>query len=986
MLELAARLRELPRDELAAALLSREFDPRRRARPLRPRRAPARLPIRSTTRSAASTDDASPCSPRPPSSPRRRRRHHGRRRAMPSSRGSRHPTISPSAPELSTALAASLLVVRADDAVHRPVGGDRPARAARSATSLPSTAELAAAAPPVLVTADEIDRSMLERRAAETAYATVAATAELLSELGTQPARELAKGGLALPDSKRLAEASGTALDALPRLFHRADEAGLVAREGAFWLESDLGAAWALESASGPLAAPGRVLARPHSRAAARTRRSPHRHPHRCDPARRRALVLPGGRALDRRRPRPAARRSRALGLAVAGEPVETGRLVLAGQLDEAAERARGALPRQQVDRVYLQHDLTIVSPGPLEPPLDARLRAIADVEGRDLASTYRVSAASVNRALAAGETADDDPSSSSAGSRSPGSPSRSQYLRRRGGGAVRRGAGRRRRRPRMPRRTRSIRSDDEQLVRHARGRPVARVARPAPDGPAPPAVEVQPRRRVLGPLRRALPRRRRRRRRPHRAAAAPPRSRRRAATAAQDRPDRRAARPRARGRRRRCRPSRRGSRASSRPPPGRRRRSPSPCACPAATPPTTCSRRRAWPTADCAHATAAPTSSAPCRSRPSPPSAPRRRTLTAATRAGGEQRRRGGPRPTGRRLDGYVRRPPHRAERPHRAARGRAPRSLKTRATTWPSSPSSSAHPSTCTPTASRASACGTRAPPATTPTTCSARSSGTRSSRCRRRCRRHARDRRPLRPPRDRPHRRGRPAAALRPTSRCSPRSPAHNASHRCSPSASTTRASSWRRGRAAQLKQELVKLGWPAEDLAGYTPGTPHEIELDQADWHLRDYQQKAIDNFFDGGSGVVVLPCGAGKTLVGAGAMATAKTTTLILVTNTVSARQWRDELLQPHEPDRRRDRRVLGSGERGQAGHDRDVPDPHREAKGRVRAPRAARRARLGPRGLRRGAPAAGARVQAHRRAPGATPPRPHRDARARRRA
>ncbi|MFC9558892.1 DNA repair helicase XPB [Agromyces sp. NPDC056965] len=101
-------------------------------------------------------------------------------------------------------------------------------------------------------------------------------------------------------------------------------------------------------------------------------------------------------------------------------------------------------------------------------------------------------------------------------------------------------------------------------------------------------------------------------------------------------------------------------------------------------------------------------------------------------------------------------------------------------------------------------------------------------------------------------------------------------------------------WARG---ALKQELVKLGWPAEDLAGYTPGTPHRIDLEEAGWQLRGYQQQAIDNFFDGGSGVVVLPCGAGKTLVGAGAMATAKTTTLILVTNTVSARQWRDELLR-----------------------------------------------------------------------------------------
>jgi DNA excision repair protein ERCC-3 len=102
-------------------------------------------------------------------------------------------------------------------------------------------------------------------------------------------------------------------------------------------------------------------------------------------------------------------------------------------------------------------------------------------------------------------------------------------------------------------------------------------------------------------------------------------------------------------------------------------------------------------------------------------------------------------------------------------------------------------------------------------------------------------------------------------------------------------------WARG---QVKQELLKLGWPAEDHAGYTPGTPHEIELNSAGgWALRPYQEQAIDNFFTGGSGVVVLPCGAGKTLVGAGAMARADTTTLILVTNTVSARQWRAELLK-----------------------------------------------------------------------------------------
>ncbi|WP_442576530.1 DNA repair helicase XPB [Microbacterium sp. F51-2R] len=101
-------------------------------------------------------------------------------------------------------------------------------------------------------------------------------------------------------------------------------------------------------------------------------------------------------------------------------------------------------------------------------------------------------------------------------------------------------------------------------------------------------------------------------------------------------------------------------------------------------------------------------------------------------------------------------------------------------------------------------------------------------------------------------------------------------------------------WARG---HIKQELLKIGWPAEDRAGYTPGTPHPIELAEDDWNLRPYQREAVDKFTDGGSGVVVLPCGAGKTLVGAAAMADTKTTTLILVTNTVSARQWRDELLK-----------------------------------------------------------------------------------------
>ena len=97
--------------------------------------------------------------------------------------------------------------------------------------------------------------------------------------------------------------------------------------------------------------------------------------------------------------------------------------------------------------------------------------------------------------------------------------------------------------------------------------------------------------------------------------------------------------------------------------------------------------------------------------------------------------------------------------------------------------------------------------------------------------------------------------------------------------------------------QIKQSLLRLGWPAEDFAGYVDGQAHDISLVQKDWKIRPYQELAAEGFWHGGSGVVVLPCGAGKTIVGAAAMAHAKATTLILVTNTIAARQWREELLK-----------------------------------------------------------------------------------------
>jgi DNA excision repair protein ERCC-3 len=97
--------------------------------------------------------------------------------------------------------------------------------------------------------------------------------------------------------------------------------------------------------------------------------------------------------------------------------------------------------------------------------------------------------------------------------------------------------------------------------------------------------------------------------------------------------------------------------------------------------------------------------------------------------------------------------------------------------------------------------------------------------------------------------------------------------------------------------KIKQELLALGWPATDHAGYTEGEPLDVALSENGFSLRDYQIQAVERFVRQGSGVVCLPCGAGKTLVGAGVMAELDQATLILVTNSLSAHQWKRELLE-----------------------------------------------------------------------------------------
>ncbi|MGH1549214.1 helicase-associated domain-containing protein [Leifsonia poae] len=94
------------------------------------------------------------------------------------------------------------------------------------------------------------------------------------------------------------------------------------------------------------------------------------------------------------------------LGVTAHQAPSSAGTALVEKGPDAATEAIAAQFPAE-VDKVYLQHDLTIVSPGPLAPEIESRLRGMAEVESRALASTFRISAASVDRALTAGETAD---------------------------------------------------------------------------------------------------------------------------------------------------------------------------------------------------------------------------------------------------------------------------------------------------------------------------------------------------------------------------------------------------------------------------------------------------------------------------------------------------------------------------------------------------------------------------------------------------
>jgi hypothetical protein len=245
-----------------------------------------------------------------------------------------------------------------------------------------------------------------ESLASERAFEALSAVAEMVIELTQMPARELGRGGLGQPDTKRMAESMHVEPTAVTTYFDLARRAGFVTLESTGWLSTPDGERWLrgsivdrwsllastwLESVPTEVRAALAPLAQ-SSWGQALTSYA--------------AWLYPAGSGWITTQLARVTAQAEALGITTTGHPTSVGVTVLEKGADAAAALLADSLPHQ-VDNVYIQHDLSIVSPGPLNPTADLRLRGIAGLEARAQAASYRLSAESVTKALSSGETAD---------------------------------------------------------------------------------------------------------------------------------------------------------------------------------------------------------------------------------------------------------------------------------------------------------------------------------------------------------------------------------------------------------------------------------------------------------------------------------------------------------------------------------------------------------------------------------------------------
>ncbi|EAR24891.1 hypothetical protein A20C1_06406 [marine actinobacterium PHSC20C1] len=270
---------------------------------------------------------------------------------------------------------------------------------------LPTTGELLETpSPSTLTSVEPAERANIDRIAAENAFATTNEVTELLNQLRSSPVRDLARGGVSLPDSKRLAAAMGVPLDKIAGLVDIAERAGLVATTNAQWMPTTDATAWMSRSADERWV----HLAEAWHQGIPddiRTILADRTQSFWGDGVEAYVRWLfPAGVDSMLEKVRRYSRDAALLGVTAERLPSTAGVALLTRTPAEAASAMADLFPRE-VHQVYVQPDLTVISPGPLAPHLDARLRTIADVETRALASTYRISRSSLHHAMTLGET-----------------------------------------------------------------------------------------------------------------------------------------------------------------------------------------------------------------------------------------------------------------------------------------------------------------------------------------------------------------------------------------------------------------------------------------------------------------------------------------------------------------------------------------------------------------------------------------------------
>ena len=266
---------------------------------------------------------------------------------------------------------------------------------------------LTAERPPVVLEAVlDSARDDADTRSAERLYAVVIEVAEVLRALEQSPARELAKGGLALPETRRLAESARIDVDDVSTVLAIAVRAGLaapspdgwvVAPDATDWLRASWPDRWQTLTRAWLASLPTEILAVLGQRVDTSW-----------------GLPLrefsewsyPAGGSWITERIAAFSHTAEVLGLTSDDTPTSAA-VALFRDGPEAARARVAALLPEAVEQVYLQHDLSVVSPGPLSPAIDARLRVVAVVESAGLAATYRITEDGLQRALSQGETAD---------------------------------------------------------------------------------------------------------------------------------------------------------------------------------------------------------------------------------------------------------------------------------------------------------------------------------------------------------------------------------------------------------------------------------------------------------------------------------------------------------------------------------------------------------------------------------------------------